>query len=296
VGPELTHWLNFSDLRWQDLLDISLLSIIFYRILILIKGTRTIPMLMGFVLLLALYLISAYLQLNATRLLLDNLASSLVLVLVVLFQADIRNALAHIGLFTLFRDNDRQQRDAVEQILQACRVMARQRIGALIVLEREVGLRNYTERGTLLEAQVSEELLLSIFHPTSPLHDGAVLISRKGGLVAAQCLLPVSMNSKISSILGTRHRAAIGLTEETDAVVLVVSEERKELSLAHRGRLFRGTPEQLREGLFDLLAGKEPTGLEGQFPMERPESAEDADSVKDPAAEPQTSKVLSEAG
>ncbi len=279
----LSLFFENAQLRWQDLLDITLLSVIFYRILILIKGTRTIPMLMGFVLLLALYLVSAYLELDATRLLLDNLASSLVLVLVVLFQADIRNALAHIGLFTLFRDNDQEQRTAVEQILQACRVMARQRIGALIVLERELGLRNYTDRGTMLDARVSEGLLLSIFHPTSPLHDGAVLVSRKGELVAAQCLLPVSMNSRISSILGTRHRAAIGLTEETDAIVLVVSEERKEISIAHRGQLFRGSPEQIRNGLFEMLSGRTPSELQNSFPLDRPDE-EAAEAKEAPSA------------
>ncbi|MEC9383313.1 MAG: diadenylate cyclase, partial [SAR324 cluster bacterium] len=202
---------NFS-LRWQDLFDIVLLSLIFYRILLLIRGTRTIPMLMGFVLLLALYLVSLILNLEATQLLLDNLGQSLVLVLVVLFQTDIRNALAQIGVFTLFRESNQQKRDVVDNILQACHLMSLQRIGALIVFEQEVGLKNYSDRGTQLNAKLSEQLLLSIFHPSSPLHDGAVIINAKGYLLAAQCILPVSMNSRLSSSLGTRHRAAIGLT------------------------------------------------------------------------------------
>ena len=248
-------------LRWQDLFDIVLLSIIFYRILLLIRGTRTIPMLMGFVLLLALYLVSLIMNLDATQMLLDNLGQSLVLVLVVLFQTDIRNALAQIGIFTLFRENSQQKRDVVESILQACLVMSQQRIGALIVLEQEVGLKNFSDRGTQINATVSEQLLLSIFLPTSPLHDGAVIISNKGDLLAAQCILPVSMNSNLSSSLGTRHRAAIGLTEETDAAVLIVSEERKEISLGFRGQLIRGKNEDIRKALLDVLAGNIPAAM-----------------------------------
>ena len=248
---------NFS-LRWQDLFDIVLLSIIFYRLLLLIRGTRTIPMLMGFVLLLALYLVSLILNLEATQLLLDNLGQSLVLVLVVLFQTDIRNALAQIGIFTLFRENNQQKKDVVDNILQACQTMSQQRIGALIVLEQEVGLKNYSDRGTQLNANVSETLLLSIFHPTSPLHDGAVIISNKGDLTAAQCILPVSMNSGVSADLGTRHRAAIGLTEETDAAVLVVSEERMEISLSYKGQLIRGANEDIRKALLEVISGRIP--------------------------------------
>ena len=248
---------NFS-LRWQDLFDIVLLSIIFYRILLLIRGTRTIPMLMGFVLLLALYLISLILNLEATQLLLDNLGQSLVLVLVVLFQTDIRNALAQIGIFTLFRENNHQKKHVVDNILQACQTMSQQRIGALIVLEQEVGLKNYSDRGTQLNATVSEPLLLSIFHPTSPLHDGAVIINNKGDISAAQCILPVSMNSGVSTTFGTRHRAAIGLTEETDAAVLVVSEERMEISLSYRGQLIRGANEDIRKALLEVISGRIP--------------------------------------
>ena len=181
--------------------------------------------------------------------------------LVVLFQADIRNALAQIGVFTLFREGLHKKRDVVDSILQACLVMSQKSIGALIVLEQEVGLKNYSDRGTQINAAVSESLLLSIFHPSSPLHDGAVVISNKGDLLAAQCILPVSMNSRLSSFLGTRHRAAIGLTEETDAAVLIVSEERKEISLSYRGQLIRGKNEDIRKDLLEVLAGKIPVSI-----------------------------------
>jgi len=219
-------------------------------------------MLMGFVLLLALYLVSLILNLEATQLLLDNLGQSLVLVLVVLFQTDIRNGLAQIGVFTLFRESNQQKKDVVDSVLQACLVMSEQRIGALIVFEQEVGLKNYSDRGTQLNATVSEPLLLSIFHQSSPLHDGAVIINTKGDLLAAQCILPVSMSSRLSSFLGTRHRAAIGLTEETDAAVLIVSEERKEISLSYRGQLIRGANEDIRKALLEVLSGNIPATIQ----------------------------------
>ena len=252
----LATFIKSLNLQWQDLIDLLLLSLIFYRLLILIKGTRTISMLLGFSLLLALYVLSLALQLDATLLLLDNLANSLVLVVVVLFQADIRNALAQFGLFTMFRDPRAKQQTIVDMVLQACETMVRRRIGALIVFEREVGLRNHTDRGTTLNAEVSEPLLLSLFAPTSPLHDGAVVLNPKGVLVAARCILPVSMNTRLSEDLGTRHRAAVGVTEESDAVVLVVSEERREISLCFRGSILRNQGRQLRPLVLDLLSGK----------------------------------------
>ncbi len=258
----LPYFTGKFSLRWQDFLDVVLLSLVFYRILILIRGTRTIPMLIGFVALLGLYLVSLMMNLEATQLLLDNLGQSLVLVLVVLFQADIRNALEQIGVFTLFREGLNKKRDVVDSILQACLVMSQKSIGALIVLEQEVGLKNYSDRGTKINAAVSESLLLSVFHPSSPLHDGAVVISNKGDLLAAQCILPVSMNSRLSSSLGTRHRAAIGLTEETDAAVLIVSEERKEISLSYRGQLIRGKNEDIRKALLEVLEGKIPPAIQ----------------------------------
>ncbi len=244
-------------------------------------------MLMGFVALLGVYLISLIMNLEATQLLLDNLGQSLVLVLVVLFQADIRNALAQIGVFTLFREGLNKKRDVVDSILQACLVMSQKSVGALIVLEQEVGLKNYSDRGTQINADVSESLILSIFHPSSPLHDGAVVISNKGDLLAAQCILPVSMSSRLSSSLGTRHRAAIGLTEETDAAVLIVSEERKEISLSYRGQLIRGKNEDIRKALLEVLAGKIPAAIHEKEIKDtsRKKNVEKAEKI------PQTSKV-----
>jgi len=236
-------------------------------------------MLMGMIILLMLYLVARFLQLDATGLLMDNLANSLVLVLVVLFQADIRNALAQFGLITLFRDNRAQQQDVAERVLAACRTMARRKIGALVVFEKEVGLRNFTDRGTPINGLVSESLLLSIFHPTSPLHDGAVILGRKGDLVAAKCILPVSMNQNLSTMLGTRHRAALGLTEETDAVVLIVSEERKEISLGFQGQLMRESEVDLKQMLFSLLSGKTSSTKTKKSPAEEDFLLDDSLSI-----------------
>lgn len=243
-----------QSMEWQDYLDILLLTFIFYRILTLVKGTRTIPILLGFSLVLALYLFSNIFQLEAIGLVLNSLANSLVLVLVILFQAEIRNALAQFGLITFFSGAANFNKDVIDEAIQGAFMMSRERIGALIVFEREVGLRNFIEKGTSLDAVTNKELLLSIFRSTSPLHDGAVIIDRKGRLAAARCLLPITSNTKISPILGTRHRAAIGLTEETDAVVLVVSEERSEVSLSYKGELMRESSHQnIKTLLFDLM-------------------------------------------
>ncbi|MEE2717709.1 MAG: diadenylate cyclase CdaA [SAR324 cluster bacterium] len=290
----LATFIESLDLQWQDLIDLLLLSLIFYRLLILIKGTRTIPMLLGFSLLLGLYVLSLALQLDATLLLLDNLANSLVLVVVVLFQADIRNALAQFGLFTMFRDSRAKQQTIVDTVLQACETMARRRIGALIVFEREVGLRNHTDRGTMLNAEVSEPLLLSLFAPTSPLHDGAVVLSPKGVLVAARCILPVSMNTRLSEDLGTRHRAAVGVTEESDAIVLVVSEERREISLCFRGSILRNQGRQLRPLVLDLLSGKL-TELPGAEKLENGDDPAPPVILEEaaPATAPQTTPAAS---
>lgn len=251
-------WQDFLyNLSWQDVVDVLLLTFIFYRVLVLVKGTRTMPMLMGFFLVLAVYLLSRTLELNATGLLLDQLANSLVLVLVILFQADIRNALAQFGLITFITGGSQLKKDVIDEVIQGALLLAKDRIGALIVFEREVGLRNIIEKSTGLDATTSKELLQSVFHPTSPLHDGAVVIDRKGRIIAAQCLLPISTSTNISPIFGTRHRAAIGITEETDAVVLVVSEERSEISISYKGRLVRGSQSKdIKKLLFDLLGVK----------------------------------------
>jgi diadenylate cyclase len=249
------------NIRPQDIVDIALLTAVIYWLLNLIKGTRTIPILVGLTVLLGVYAMASFLQLDAIGWLMENLFSSAVVILVVLFQADIRNALARVGMTTMFRElSELAQRNLIDEVVETAYALARRRIGATIVLERETGLRNYIERGRAIGAEPTMELMQSIFHTSSPLHDGAVIITRKGELAAARCILPLSSSLVGSSSLGTRHRSALGLSEETDAVVVVVSEERGKVSLAHVGRLRRDLEEhELRGEITSIMQGSEPS-------------------------------------
>lgn len=246
-------------IRPQDFLDIGLLTVIIYYSLMLIKGTRTIPILLGLTVILAAYVLSSILYLEAIGWVLENLFSSAVVILVVLFQGDIRNALARVGMTTMFREiSGTAQTDLIDEVVSTAYTLSKRKIGGTIVLEHETGLRNYIERGRTINAQPTVDLMQSIFHTTSPLHDGAVIINKQGVLSAARCILPLTSNVVSSSFLGTRHRSAIGLSEETDAVVVVVSEERGHVSLAHEGELHRNLEEnELRQMLTRILIGEE---------------------------------------
>lgn len=246
---------TLSAVGLRDVVDVALLAAIIYWLLNLIKGTRTIPILLGLTVMLVAYTLSGYLQLDALGFVMENLISSVVVIVVVLFQTDIRNALARLGLTTMFREQGAaDQANLIDEVVQAAFALARRRIGGTLVLERETGLRNFIERGRPLEAVPSVDLLLSIFHTSSPLHDGAVIITRAGRLAAARCILPLSPNLRGSAALGTRHRSALGLSEETDAVIVVVSEERGQVSLAFEGALMRDLDEAtLRRDMTRLL-------------------------------------------
>ena len=228
-----------TTIHLSDFIDIGLLAIVIYWVLLLIQGTRTIPMLIGLTVLLGTtYVLATVFNLDAIGWLVENVVGSAVVILVVLFQADIRNALAQVGLTTMRPQLSlAEQAGLIDELTLAAFTLAHRSIGALIVLERETGLRNYVERGKAIGATPTLDLLLSIFHTSSPLHDGAVIIDREGRLAAARCILPLSPSSAARPYMGTRHRAALGLSEETDALILVVSEERGEVSLAHRGQL-----------------------------------------------------------
>jgi len=229
----------FTQIRWQDLLDITLIACGVYWIIHLIRGTRAVQMLLGLVMVFLTYLGSQYFELYTLNWVLDNFLSSILLVIVVLFQNDIRRALTEVGRGSLFGVGDRAAYGPVlEEVTKAAVSLAGKRMGALIVLEREIGLNEYIEVGTRLEARVSKELLCSIFPPMTPLHDGAVVIQRRR-ITAAGCFLPLTTNPNVNKVLGTRHRAALGLTEETDAVVVVVSEEEGTISLVREGRITR---------------------------------------------------------
>lgn len=237
--------------EWRDALDILLVTFLLYQVIQLLRGSRALTVLTGLGLLTLLYFISRSMALYTLTWLLQHVFSSLFLLIVVIFQSDIRQALGEIGTNNLFRKRALQH-SAVEEVVMACVEMARLRVGALIVIERGTRLDDMIKReGVRVDALLSRQLLMNIFYPKAPLHDGAVLIS-KGRITAAACILPLA-EAKGQSF-GTRHRAALGMTQECDAVVVVVSEERGEISVAMKGELVRSLDAtRLRQVLNDIL-------------------------------------------
>lgn len=238
-----------------DVADILIVSVLIYEALKLIRGTRAMQMAIGSVLVLFLFYTSRLFPLQTVNWLIRNVLSYGVFAAIVLFQSDIRRALSHLGRAPFFRyfARSEQAAETIEEILTATSLLAKDKVGAIIVIEREIGLRNYVESGIRIDARVSYDLLTTIFQPDTPLHDGAVIL-QEDRVAAAACFLPLSVNPKLDRDLGTRHRAAIGLTEECDAVALIVSEERGEVSLSTRGRLERPlTTDELRSRLHTLI-------------------------------------------
>jgi diadenylate cyclase len=225
---------------WKDLLEILLVSAVAYRILLVLAGTRAIQMLLGLVLLVGVYFSSRVLNLRLIQYLLENVFQFGAIAALVVFQPELRSALAHLGQNRLMRIFSRMEENEVaEEIAQAAEELSRAKVGAIVAIEREIGLGEYAETGTPLQARVSAPLLTSIFSPYAPLHDGAVII-RGDTVVAAGAILPLTQFPITDKSLGTRHRAALGLSEETDALVVVVSEETSTVSVAFRGSLQRG--------------------------------------------------------
>ena len=243
---------------WRDVVDIAIVSILIYEVLKLIRGTRAVQMAVGGALAVALFYLSRLAELETVNWLIRNLVGYVVFAAIVLFQSDIRRALAHLGRAPFFRYFTRQETvdDTIEEVVVAAGMLAAHRTGAIIAVEREIGLRNYIESGIPLDAETTYDLLVTIFQPTSPLHDGAVVI-QENRVAAAACFLPLTVNPRLGRDLGTRHRAAIGLTEENDAIAIVVSEERGQIGLAIDGGLERDlTPDQLRDRLRSLLIAR----------------------------------------
>ncbi|MFN4196996.1 MAG: diadenylate cyclase CdaA [Caldimicrobium sp.] len=242
----------YKSLRISDLIDILIVGYIIYRILLLIHGTRALQITAGLIFLVFLYFFSEIFQLLTLNWILQTFLSSILLLIIIIFQEDIKKTLAQIGTVPFIKIQA-QYSYGIEEVVKAVEKMAEIRIGALIVFEREISLKDYLEGATLLHANISEELLLSIFNHKSPLHDGAVIIS-EGKILAAGAVLPLSTNPDIAKDLGTRHRAALGITEITDAVTVVVSEERGQISLAVGGKITRDvTAPTLRKMLSQLL-------------------------------------------
>ncbi|OLB51483.1 MAG: TIGR00159 family protein [Candidatus Rokuibacteriota bacterium] len=226
--------------RWRDALDILLVAIVIYRVFVMFRGTRAVQMMIGISALATASLLARQLELYSTEWLLDNLWSFWVIALVVLFQPELRRALASLGQGrvgqALLRAAGEEGAQVLDEIGSAVESLSARRIGALLVVERATGLRQYAELGVPLDARVSADLLVSVFLPYSPLHDGAVFIQGTR-IAAAGCFLPLSRNLQVGRALGTRHRAALGITEETDAIAIVVSEESGRISLAVEGQM-----------------------------------------------------------
>jgi len=245
---------------WWDLLDIAIVSILIYEFLKLIRGTRAVQMAVGSLLIVALFYVSRLAPLQTLNWMIRNALVYVAFAAIVIFQSDIRRALAHFGRAPFFRYFNRQEatNETIEEVVVAATMLASHRTGAIIAIEREIGLRNYIESGIPLDAEMTYDLLVTIFQPGSPLHDGAVVI-QENRIAAAACFLPLTVNPVVSRDLGTRHRAAIGLTEENDAVAVVVSEERGQIALSIEGGLERDlTAEQLRERLQTLISSRRP--------------------------------------
>ncbi len=220
---------------WRDLLDIGLVAFIFYRVILLVKGTRAVSVIYGLVLLLVVYYLSGEFGLFTLNWLLANFLGSIFLVVIILFQGDFRKALSQVGAGRLWR-RARAGEDVVNQLASALLSMAEKKVGALVVIEKNVPLGDVVDRGVKLSARVSRDLLLTIFFPDSPLHDGAVILSGDR-ILAAGCILPLAVGVERGPAFGTRHRAALGITQETDAVAVVVSEENGRISVAAGGEM-----------------------------------------------------------
>jgi diadenylate cyclase len=264
----LTAVLRRPPLGWWDLADILVVWILIYEVLKLIRGTRAVQMALGGGLLVALFYGSRWGHLETVNWLVRNLFGYVVFAVIVLFQADIRRALAHFGRAPFFQyfAKTAAREEWIEEIVVAATMLSSQRIGAIVAIERQIGLRNYIEGGIPLDATLTYDLLQSIFLPASPLHDGAVIV-QEGRVAAAACFLPLTVNPRLSKELGSRHRAAIGLTEENDAVAVVVSEESGAISVVVDGQIERGLDaDRLRARLRALILERR-----GELPVQEPQ-------------------------
>ena len=253
LSQEIEHFIGvFRSIQFKDIIDILIVALLIYRILLLVQGTKALQMLAGLTVIILLYFFSETFELLTLNWILHTFMSSLLILIIIVFQDDIRKALAKIGTVPIARIQT-EYSFGIEEVVKAVTKLAEKKVGALIVFEREISLKDYLEGAVVLDAKVSEELLISIFNPKSPLHDGAVIISG-GKIVAAGVVLPLSTNPDIAKDLGTRHRAGIGITDVSDAVAVIVSEERGEMSLAVGGKISRDiTPATLRKMLSQLL-------------------------------------------
>jgi diadenylate cyclase len=245
---------HLPELSPKAIVDILAVAFLIYQALLLVKGTRAAPMLAGLGVLVSAILVARAVDLRTVNWLVGTLLPYAIFSLIVVFAVELRHALAQLGRkLTISRLSTVSASEAYDDIVLAANLFSQNQTGALVVIEREIGLRTYIESGVPLDARLSYDLLATIFRPSAPLHDGAAIV-RKDRIAAAACFLPLSMNPTLSMQLGTRHRAGIGITEETDAIAVIVSEESGAISIAVAGNIERDlTVEQLRERLSELL-------------------------------------------
>ena len=242
------------DIRWQDVVDIVIVAFIIYETFLLIKGTRAIQLILGLVIVMFIFSLAERFGLFTVGWIFNNFVGSIIFVIVVIFQDDIRRLLLALGRNSFFRRITYIRETLFyDDLVNACAALGKRKIGALIVIEREVGLEEFMEVGVRIDAQVNAELIVSIFQTQSPIHDGALMI-REGRIAAAGCVLPLTQSDGLAKHFGTRHRAGVGITEVSDAVVLIVSEERGTISYACKGEIHSAAcSEELKKTLRELL-------------------------------------------
>ncbi len=257
--------MSFADLSWRDAADILLVAIFIYNLLLLIRGTRGVQILVGILMLGGVYWAAGYIGLPTLKALLGNFIFILPIVVIILFQTEIRRALSSIARNPLLSFNAPDQIDhTINEVVVAATTLASRRIGALIVIQRLEGLRNYVENGIELDARISYDLLMNIFSPDTPLHDGAAIVQGER-IAAAACFLPLTLRHEVSKEFGTRHRAAIGITEETDALAVVASEETGMVSVALNGQLHTDLDaKSLRNTLYQHLVTDQTSPIGGR--------------------------------
>jgi uncharacterized protein (TIGR00159 family) len=259
VTERLRAFAQSADISWLDLLDVLIVAFLIYQLLQFIRGTHAVQMAIGALLLVVLYWGSQLFHLETVNWLLRTFLPYLVFGIIVVFQAEIRKVLAHLGKAPLPGMFGAERTvEVIDEVVLAATTLAAQKTGAIVVVERGMGLRSYIETGIALDALVTYDLLISIFNPGTPLHDGAVIV-QGNRLAAAACFLPLTVNPHLSRQLGSRHRAAIGVTEDTDAVAVVVSEETGIISLVVGGEIRRDLDApRLKQGLLEALEVEEP--------------------------------------
>jgi diadenylate cyclase len=254
----LTALLSAAEFTWLDALDILIVAFIIYQLLQFIRGTHAVQMALGALVLVVLYWASLWFNLQTVNWLLRTFLPFLVFGIIVVFQAEIRKVLAHLGKAPFpFGFTAQRKEEVIDEVVLAATTLATQHTGAIMVIEREMGLRSYIETGIALDALLTYDLLISIFNPGTPLHDGAVVI-QGNRVAAAACFLPLTVNPELSRTLGSRHRAAIGVTEDTDAIAVVVSEETGTISLVAGGQIRREFDgRSLKQALLEALEVRE---------------------------------------